>query len=138
MNEGTMKDGLPYGLFTSWHENGQKAKTQIIVMETSMGSIKIELNKEKAPITVKNFLSYVTLGGYDGTVFHRVIDGFMIQGGGFTPDENKKPTNLPIELESNNGLTNNLGTIAMARTNIPDSATNQFFINVKDNSYKLF
>ena len=107
----------------------------VVVMETSMGSIEIELNENKAPVTVKNFLSYVTSGTYDGTIFHRVMDGFMIQGGGFTPDGNKKPTNPPIELESNNGLTNNLGTIAMARTNIPDSATNQFFINVKDNNF---
>ena len=107
----------------------------VVVMETSMGSIEIELNENKAPVTVKNFLSYVTSGTYDGTIFHRVMDGFMIQGGGFTPDGNKKPTNPPIELESNNGLTNNLGTVAMARTNIPDSATNQFFINVKDNSF---
>ena len=107
----------------------------VVVMETSMGSIEIELNENKAPVTVKNFLSYVTSGTYDGTIFHRVMDGFMIQGGGFTPDGNKKPTNPPIELESNNGLTNNLGTIAMARTNIPESATNQFFINVKDNNF---
>ena len=107
----------------------------VVVMETSMGSIEIELNENKAPVTAKNFLSYVTSGTYDGTIFHRVMDGFMIQGGGFTPDGNKKPTNPPIELESNNGLTNNLGTIAMARTNIPDSATNQFFINVKDNNF---
>jgi len=113
----------------------QKENGYVVVLETSLGSIEIELNKEKAPITVKNFLSYVTSGAYDGTIFHRVKDGFMIQGGGFTPDGNKKPTNPPIELESNNGLTNNLGTIAMARTNIPDSATNQFFINVKDNSF---
>ncbi|HJL78120.1 MAG TPA: peptidylprolyl isomerase [Candidatus Marinimicrobia bacterium] len=117
--------------------NNKKKKTDglVVVMETSMGSIEIELNENKAPVTVKNFLSYVTSGTYDGTIFHRVIDGFMIQGGGFTPDGNKKPTNPPIELESNNGLTNNLGTVAMARTNIPDSATNQFFINVKDNSF---
>jgi cyclophilin family peptidyl-prolyl cis-trans isomerase len=117
--------------------DNKKKKTDglVVVMETSMGSIEIELNENKAPVTVKNFLSYVTSGTYDGTIFHRVIDGFMIQGGGFTPDGNKKPTNPPIELESNNGLTNNLGTVAMARTNIPDSATNQFFINVKDNSF---
>jgi cyclophilin family peptidyl-prolyl cis-trans isomerase len=104
-------------------------------LETSLGSIEIELNKEKAPITVENFLNYVTTGAYDETVFHRVIDGFMIQGGGFTTDGEKKPTNPPIKLESNNGLLNEVGTIAMARTNIPDSATNQFFINLKDNSF---
>jgi len=113
----------------------QNGNGYVVVLETSLGSIEIELNKEKAPITVENFLSYVSSGTYDGTIFHRVIDGFMIQGGGFTPDGNKKPANPPIELESNNGLTNDLGTIAMARTNIPDSATNQFFINLKDNSF---
>ena len=113
----------------------QKGNGYVVVLETSLGSIEIELNKEKAPITVENFLNYVTSGTYDGTVFHRVIDGFMIQGGGFTTDGKKKSTNPPIKLESNNGLLNEVGTIAMARTNIPDSATNQFFINVKDNSF---
>jgi len=113
----------------------QKENGYVVVLETSLGSIEIELNKEKAPITVENFLNYVTSGAYDGTVFHRVIDGFMIQGGGFTIDGKKKSTNPPIKLESNNGLLNEVGTIAMARTNIPDSATNQFFINVKDNSF---
>ena len=112
----------------------QKENGYVVVLETSLGSIEIELNKEKAPITVENFLNYVTSGAYDGTVFHRVIDRFMIQGGGFTTDGKKKSTNPPIKLESNNGLLNEVGTIAMARTNIPDSATNQFFINVKDNS----
>ena len=114
---------------TPQNENGY-----VVVLKTSLGSIEIELNKEKAPITVENFLNYVTSGAYDGTVFHRVIDRFMIQGGGFTTDGKKKATNPPIKLESNNGLLNEVGTIAMARTNIPDSATNQFFINVKDNS----
>jgi cyclophilin family peptidyl-prolyl cis-trans isomerase len=113
----------------------QKGNGYVVVLETSLGSIEIELNKEKAPITVENFLNYVTSGAYDGTVFHRVKDGFMIQGGGFTIDGKKKSTNPPIKLESNNGLLNEVGTIAMARTNIPDSATNQFFINVKDNSF---
>ena len=113
----------------------QKENGYVVVLETSLGSIEIELNKEKAPITVENFLNYVTSGAYDGTVFHRVKDGFMIQGGGFTIDGKKKSTNPPIKLESNNGLLNEVGTIAMARTNIPDSATNQFFINVKDNSF---
>ena len=113
----------------------QKENGYVVVLETSLGSIEIELNKEKAPITVENFLNYVTTGAYDKTVFHRVIDRFMIQGGGFTTDGKKKPTNPPIKLESNNGLINEVGTIAMARTNIPDSATNQFFINVKDNSF---
>ena len=113
----------------------QKGNGYVVVLETSLGSIEIELNKEKAPITVENFLNYVTSGAYDGTVFHRVKDRFMIQGGGFTIDGKKKSTNPPIKLESNNGLLNKVGTIAMARTNIPDSATNQFFINVKDNSF---
>lgn len=113
----------------------QKENGYVVVLETSLGSIEIELNKEKAPITVENFLNYVTTGSYDETVFHRVIDGFMIQGGGFTTDGKKKSTNPPIKLESNNGLLNEVGTIAMARTNIPDSATNQFFINIKDNSF---
>ena len=113
----------------------QKGNGYVVVLETSLGSIEIELNKEKAPITVENFLNYVISGAYDGTVFHRVIDRFMIQGGGFTTDGKKKSTNPPIKLESNNGLLNEVGTIAMARTNIPDSATNQFFINVKDNSF---
>ena len=113
----------------------QKENGYVVVLETSLGSIEIELNKEKAPITVENFLNYVTTGAYDETVFHRVKDGFMIQGGGFTIDGKKKSTNPPIKLESNNGLLNEVGTIAMARTNIPDSATNQFFINLKDNSF---
>ena len=113
----------------------QNGNGYVVVLETSLGSIEIELNKEKAPITVENFLNYVTTGSYDETVFHRVIDGFMIQGGGFTTDGKKKSTNPPIKLESNNGLLNEVGTIAMARTNIPDSATNQFFINIKDNSF---
>ena len=105
----------------------------IVVIETSKGNIEIELNQEKAPISVKNFLNYVKNNHYDGTVFHRVISNFMIQGGGFTPDGEQKPVDNPIKLESNNGLKNDEGTIAMARTNIPDSATSQFFINVKSN-----
>ena len=111
----------------------EKSKATIVVMETSKGNIEIELNSEKAPISVKNFLNYVDKKHYDGTVFHRVISNFMIQGGGFTPDGEQKPVDGPIKLESNNGLKNDEGTIAMARTNIPDSATSQFFINVKGN-----
>ena len=107
----------------------------IVVIETSKGNIEIELNQEKAPISVKNFLNYVKNNHYDGTVFHRVISNFMIQGGGFTPDGEQKPVDNPIKLESNNGLKNDEGTIAMARTNIPDSATSQFFINVKGNDF---
>ena len=111
-----------------------KAK-DIIFIETSKGTIEVELNREKAPITVGNFLRYANEGFYDGTVFHRVIPGFMIQGGGFTPDGNQKPTHDTIKLESNNGLKNTAGTIAMARTSVPDSATSQFFINVADNGF---
>ncbi len=106
-----------------------------VVIETSMGSITLELDSTNAPQTVNNFLSYVDEGFYDGTIFHRVIDGFMLQGGGFTPDGSQKPTKDPIFLESQNGLTNDVGTVAMARTNVPNSATAQFFINVKDNDF---
>ena len=100
-----------------------------------MGDIKVKLNPDKAPITVVNFLKYVDDKDYDGTIFHRVIPDFMIQGGGFTPDMNKKTTNDPIINEAGNGLLNERGTIAMARTMIVDSATNQFFINTKDNKF---
>jgi cyclophilin family peptidyl-prolyl cis-trans isomerase len=104
-----------------------------VVMETSMGTIKIELDEGRAPITVKNFLHYVDDKFYDGTIFHRVIPDFMIQGGGFTPDMKEKPTGPPIKNEGGNGLNNDRGTIAMARTPHPDSATAQFYINVKNN-----
>ena len=103
-------------------------------LATSMGDIVVQLDPAKAPRTVENFLTYVKEKHYDGTVFHRVIDGFMIQGGGFTPDMQQKPTRAPIPLEANNGLKNEPYTIAMARTSNPDSATAQFFINVKDNA----
>jgi peptidyl-prolyl cis-trans isomerase A (cyclophilin A) len=106
----------------------------VVVIKTSKGDIRVELESEKAPITVKNFLAYVDAGFYDGTIFHRVIDGFMIQGGGFTKDMAQKPTNAPIKNEADNGLKNARGTIAMARTNVVDSATAQFFINLVDNS----
>ena len=102
-------------------------------MSTSMGDIVLELDAAKAPKTVANFVQYVGDKHYEGTIFHRVIDGFMIQGGGFTPDMNQKPTKSPIELEAKNGLKNDTYTIAMARTNVPNSATSQFFINVKNN-----
>jgi peptidyl-prolyl cis-trans isomerase A (cyclophilin A) len=102
-------------------------------METSMGKIKIELFASEAPVSVKNFLDYTNKGFYNGTIFHRVINGFMIQGGGFTTDFNQKPTNAPIKNEAGNGLKNDRGTIAMARTGDPDSATAQFFINVVNN-----
>ena len=104
-------------------------------METSMGNIKIQLDPQKAPISVKNFLDYVKSGFYDGTIFHRVIPNFMIQGGGFTAEMQEKQTKAPIKNEAGNGLKNNRWTIAMARTMIVDSATAQFFINVADNVF---
>ncbi len=110
-----------------------------VQMETSKGSVVIELYPDQAPVTVQNFLQYVNDGAYDGTVFHRVIKGFMNQGGGFTADMKKRPTNHPpIKNEADNGLKNQRGTIAMARTNDPNSATNQFFINTVDNSFLDF
>ncbi|MDM0057135.1 peptidylprolyl isomerase [Variovorax sp. J22G47] len=105
-----------------------------VKIATSMGDIVVELDAAKAPKTVANFLQYVKDKHYDGTVFHRVIDGFMIQGGGFTPDMKQKPTRPPVPLEAANGLKNDKYTIAMARTSDPNSATAQFFINVKDNA----
>jgi peptidyl-prolyl cis-trans isomerase A (cyclophilin A) len=105
-----------------------------VLMKTSMGEITIELYPEKAPITVNNFLSYVKSGHYNNTIFHRVILNFMIQGGGFTKDLKQKPTQKPIELEAQNGLRNDEGWVAMARTANPNSATSQFFINVVDNA----
>jgi cyclophilin family peptidyl-prolyl cis-trans isomerase len=105
-----------------------------VIMKTTMGDMVIELYENKAPLTVKNFLSYVDEKFYDGTIFHRVIRGFMIQGGGFTPDFKEKPAKPPIKNEAFNGLSNKRGTIAMARTEVINSATCQFFINHKDNS----
>ncbi len=105
-----------------------------VKLATSLGDIVLQLDPAKAPKTVENFLQYVKDKHYDGTIFHRVIDGFMIQGGGFTPDMQQKPTRPPIPLEAGNGLKNDAYTIAMARTGNPDSATSQFFINVKDNA----
>ena len=107
-------------------------------METSMGTITLELDDEKAPETVANFVRYAKDGHYDGTIFHRVIDGFMIQGGGFTRDMNQKETREPIRNEAMNGLRNRRGTIAMARTMVVDSATSQFFINLVDNDFLDF
>lgn len=107
-------------------------------IETSMGTITLELNDEKAPETVANFVKYAKDGHYDGTIFHRVIDGFMIQGGGFTKDMNQKETRQPIRNEAMNGLKNDRGTIAMARTMVVDSATSQFFINLVDNDFLNF
>lgn len=105
----------------------------VVVLETSRGNIEMELYPDKAPVTVDNFLMYVNEHFYDGTCFHRVIDGFMIQGGGFTPEGVERYTRDPIVLESQNGLHNGIGYAAMARTGDPDSATSQFFINVADN-----
>ncbi len=105
-----------------------------VKLATSLGDIVVELNPAKAPKTVENFLQYVADKHYDGTIFHRVIDGFMVQGGGFTADMQQKPTKAPIPLEAANGLKNDTYTIAMARTGNPHSATAQFFINVKDNA----
>jgi len=106
---------------------------QKVKLATSMGDIVLQLDAEKAPKTVANFVQYVKDGHYDGLVFHRVISTFMIQGGGYDADMKEKPTRAPIPLESRNGLSNQRGTIAMARTNVPDSATSQFFISVVDN-----
>ena len=110
-------------------------KNPVYVLDTSLGAITIELNAEKAPISVKNFEDYAKAKHYDGLIFHRVIPGFMIQGGGFTPDMEQKQTKAPIKNEAKNGLKNLRGTLAMARTNVVDSATSQFFINVKDNDF---
>ncbi len=108
------------------------------IMETSKGTITLELDEEKAPVTVANFVKYARAGHYDGTIFHRVIDGFMIQGGGFTKDMNQKLTRDPIRNEAANGLKNARGSIAMARTSVVDSATSQFFINLVDNDFLDF
>ena len=113
----------------------QLALAQNVKLATSMGDIVVQLDPVKAPKTVENFVQYVKAGHYNGTIFHRVIDGFMVQGGGMTPDMKEKPTRAPIPLESRNGLSNARGTLAMARTNVPDSATSQFFINVVDNNF---
>jgi peptidyl-prolyl cis-trans isomerase B (cyclophilin B) len=106
-----------------------------VILKTNQGDITLELDSASAPVTVENFLQYARSGHYDGTIFHRVISGFMIQGGGFTSDMKQKPTQAPIQNESSNGLSNLKYTIAMARTSVPDSATSQFFINTKDNFF---
>lgn len=107
----------------------------MVIIRTTFGEITLELDAEKAPKTVANFLSYAREGFYDGTIFHRVIDNFMIQGGGFDTNMQQKPTSEPVENEADNGLKNDFGTVAMARTMDPHSATAQFFINVKDNDF---
>ncbi|MCS6945151.1 MAG: peptidylprolyl isomerase [Sutterellaceae bacterium] len=113
--------------------SGKEPASPRVLLATTLGDITLQLDAQRAPKTVENFLAYVRSGHYDGTIFHRVIDGFMIQGGGFTPDMKQKPTRAPIPLESRNGLKNVRGTVAMARTSMPDSATAQFYINVVDN-----
>ena len=112
-----------------------KGGNPVVIIKTSKGDIKLELDKENAPISVENFLAYVEDGFYDGTIFHRVINNFMVQGGGITTDMQQKPTNAPIKNEADNGLKNERGTIAMARTGVVDSATSQFFINHADNAF---
>lgn len=107
----------------------------VVIFSTSMGDITIELLSEEAPVTAKNFLDYVDAGFFDGTIFHRVIPGFVIQGGGFTADMNQKPTQAPIKNEADNGVKNTRGTLSMARTSDINSATSQFFINLKDNEF---
>ncbi|UHJ63835.1 peptidylprolyl isomerase [Melaminivora jejuensis] len=120
-------------MFSVATANAQSAEPKVR-LTTSLGAIVLQLDAARAPQTVANFLQYAKDGHYDGTIFHRVIDGFMIQGGGFTPEMQQKPTRAPIKLEAANGLKNDRYTVAMARTGNPDSATAQFFINVADNA----
>ncbi len=120
-------------LVSGTSSHGEKQEPLRVTITTAMGTIEVELNAEKAPLTVENFLAYVDENFYEGTTFHRVIPGFMIQGGGFTENMEQKKTRAPIRIESNNGLKNERGTIAMARTGDPHSATSQFFINTADN-----
>jgi peptidyl-prolyl cis-trans isomerase A (cyclophilin A) len=127
--------------FTAWMvmavvaASGGSALAQKVKLATSLGDIVLELDADKAPRSTANFTQYVKDGHYDGTIFHRVIDNFMVQGGGMTPDMSQKPTRSPIPLESRNGLNNVRGSVAMARTGDPNSATAQFFINLKDNAF---
>lgn len=123
---------IVFGLAATARAEG---KNPMVLISTSLGDITVELDEAKAPITVKNFLSYVNDKHYDGTIFHRVIPGFMIQGGGMDKDMKEKSTKAPIKNEAGNGLKNVVGTLAMARTGVVDSATAQFFINVKDNAF---
>ena len=125
-------------LFTIMATGLFAAQNPVIVMKTSMGTVEIELYPDKAPVTVENFLSYVDSGFYNGTIFHRVIGNFMIQGGGFVRGMHQKATSSPIKNEADNRLSNSRGTIAMARTQVVNSATSQFFINVVDNGFLDF
>jgi len=131
--EGTVAEEQAEDSKVSKETQGKDTGVKMVKLETSMGDIVIALNEKVSPITVKNFLDYVEEGFFDGLIFHRVISGFMIQGGGFTADMRRKQTKPPIVNEAANGLKNDRGTIAMARTNAPHSATSQFFINHKDN-----
>lgn len=126
---------LLLGLFLTGGAFAAEAKNPVLVIETSEGTVKVELFQKEAPISTKNFLDYAKSGFYEGTIFHRVIPGFMIQGGGFTKEMSQKPTNAPIKNEAANGLKNERGTLAMARTGVVDSATGQFFINVVNNEF---
>ena len=119
-------------------EAEQAKETDMVIIKTSLGDIKVKLAADKAPLSVANFLAYADAGHYNGTIFHRVIDGFMIQGGGFDAQMSQKPTQASIKNEAANGLQNKRGTLAMARTAIVDSATSQFFINLKDNGFLDF
>jgi len=123
------------GLTQNNSTSNQGADMVTVTMETNKGVITLELDRSKAPVSVENFITYAKSGHYDGTIFHRVIPGFMIQGGGFDTSMQQKDTNPPIKNEAANGLKNDKGTVAMARTNVPDSATSQFFINAKDNDF---
>lgn len=133
MLAGALVAGLVSGMATA--EEASVAPNLYVEMDTTAGNIVIELDEAKAPTTVANFKGYVDDGYYDGLIFHRVIDGFMVQGGGFDTDMNQKGTKAPIKIESNNGLKNERGTIAMARTMDPNSATSQFFINTQNNTF---
>ena len=134
VSAGCKQEGSKQGQ-TETEKSETEGGNPVVIMSTSKGDIKIELFKDKAPISVENFLSYAGDGYYDGTIFHRVIPNFMVQGGGFTPDFSQKPTKSPIKNEAKNGLKNERGTLAMARTQVVDSATSQFFINLADNSF---
>jgi peptidyl-prolyl cis-trans isomerase B (cyclophilin B) len=127
---------LPVTGYSQDNQSNAKGADMVkVTMETSKGVITMELDSENAPVSVENFVTYARAGHYDGTVFHRVIPGFMIQGGGFDTDMKQKDTNPPIKIEADNGLKNTKGTVAMARTSDPNSATSQFFINVADNAF---
>ncbi len=126
---------LAFGTVAAAAETPAPAKNPVVLMETTLGNIKIELFQKEAPISVKNFLDYVNSGFYSGTIFHRVIPNFMVQGGGFTDALKKKPGKAPIKNEATNGLKNDRGTLAMARTSVVDSATSEFFINVINNDF---